>query len=642
MTMPAANQVSDGETTLIRNTGAETLTVQKSDASALATITAGAAVMLYVTDNATAAGTWGIVTYGTGSSSADAVSLAGYGLTAIGSVLNSAYPVETQSSSWTVGEYDRAKSFIYTGGTGTVTLPDATTMANNFFFLLRNAGTGTLIIDPNGSQTIDDVATMSFNPGESAIIVCNSSEWYTVGYGRSMIYQFTQLTKDVSAAGSFTLSDEESANKLLTFTGNPGSSVTIVVPTIVSIYYVNSDITTSQSIVVKTAAGAGASLAQGQRAIVFCDGVDVLAAQTAAVSGAIELEDGTASSPSLKFATDTDTGGYNIAPGFGISVGGTAIVKVTSNGLEVTQGYLQVPRATTPSQIADGGIVWDSDSDLLTVGTGAARKTMVDTDTAQTLTNKTITPAVLTLPSGTGSTTEGVVQWNTSTDSLIVGTGGSTRTMVDTLDVIAIAQGGTGQTAQTAAFDALAPTTAKGDLIAYNGTDNIRVSVGTDGYYLKADSVQPSGLTWGEIAAAEVTLTNSVTLQNKTYTNTNRVTYAAEYDAGTMTSVGTKTIVWSNGQKQYFTIDGTGAFLTTIVFDWTGCGVGHYQLRIVVADSFAYTLSWSTGTPGGTAWLGNSSAPALYTGGASRSTVFNFFYGAAGFICGSGNKVGTF
>jgi hypothetical protein len=267
---------------------------------------------------------------------------------------------------------------------------------------------------------------------------------------------------------------------------------------------------------------------------------------------------------------------------------------------------------------------------------------MVDTDTAQTLTNKTITPAVLTLPSGTGSTTEGVMQWNTSTDSLIIGTGGSTRTMVDTLDVIAIAQGGTGQTAQTAAFDALAPTTTKGDLIAYNGSDNIRVAVGTNGYFLKADSTQASGLIWGEVAAAEVTLTNSVTLQNKTYTNTNRITYVAEYDNGTVTDATPKTITWSNGQKQKVTLDGTGVFTAVINFNWASCGVGHYQLRVIVADSFSYAITWNTNTPGSTGWLGAASAPALYTGGANRSTIFNFFYGDSGFICGSGNKVGAF
>jgi hypothetical protein len=53
-------------------------------------------------------------------------------------------------------------------------------------------------------------------------------------------------------------------------------------------------------------------------------------------------------------------------------------------------GTFILPQATSPSQTAEGSAVWDSDSDLLTVGTGSGRKTLVDTDSAQTLTNKSI------------------------------------------------------------------------------------------------------------------------------------------------------------------------------------------------------------------------------------------------------------
>jgi hypothetical protein len=59
-----------------------------------------------------------------------------------------------------------------------------------------------------------------------------------------------------------------------------------------------------------------------------------------------------------------------------------------------------------------------------------------------------------------------------------------------------IANGGTGQTSQTPAFDALAPTTIKGDLIVHNGTDNIRVPVGTDTHVLTADSTLAAGVKW--------------------------------------------------------------------------------------------------------------------------------------------------
>lgn len=62
---------------------------------------------------------------------------------------------------------------------------------------------------------------------------------------------------------------------------------------------------------------------------------------------------------------------------------------------------------------------------------------------------------------------------------------------------IGIAKGGTGQTTQTAAFDALDPLTTKGDVLSHDGTNSVRVGVGSNGTCLKANSAQTAGLEWG-------------------------------------------------------------------------------------------------------------------------------------------------
>ena len=59
-----------------------------------------------------------------------------------------------------------------------------------------------------------------------------------------------------------------------------------------------------------------------------------------------------------------------------------------------------------------------------------------------------------------------------------------------------LANGGTGATTAIAAFDALAPTTTKGDLVVNDGSDNVRLAVGADNYVLTADSTQASGVKW--------------------------------------------------------------------------------------------------------------------------------------------------
>jgi hypothetical protein len=86
---------------------------------------------------------------------------------------------------------------------------------------------------------------------------------------------------------------------------------------------------------------------------------------------------------------------------------------------------------------------------------------------------------------------------------------------------VAIADGGTGQSTATAAFDALAPTTTAGDLIYHNGTDNIRLGIGTNGQVLKTnaggtapewDDETAGSADWGTIGG---TLADQTDLQDE-------------------------------------------------------------------------------------------------------------------------------
>mgnify|MGYP007071571988 CR=1 FL=1 len=73
---------------------------------------------------------------------------------------------------------------------------------------------------------------------------------------------------------------------------------------------------------------------------------------------------------------------------------------------------------------------------------------------------------------------------------------GSANVTPGVTGTLPIANGGTGQTTQTSAFDALSPATTKGDLIVHNGTNDVRLPVGLDNYVLMADSTQASGIKW--------------------------------------------------------------------------------------------------------------------------------------------------
>jgi hypothetical protein len=102
-------------------------------------------------------------------------------------------------------------------------------------------------------------------------------------------------------------------------------------------------------------------------------------------------------------------------------------------------------------------------------------------------------------------------------------------TSVNVSGTVAIANGGTGQTAKTAAFDALSPNTTKGDVSIHNGTNNVRVGIGSDGQVLVADSTQSAGVKWA--ASGGQGGLNLLTLDSS-YSSTNLDDSTAEASLG--------------------------------------------------------------------------------------------------------------
>jgi len=110
---------------------------------------------------------------------------------------------------------------------------------------------------------------------------------------------------------------------------------------------------------------------------------------------------------------------------------------------------------------------------------------LVTEDGAQALDNKTLNSPVLTTPA-LGTPASGVL---TSCTGLPLTTG--------VTGALPIVNGGTGQVAQDEAFDALAPTTTKGDVIVMGPSgDNVRLAVGTDTHVLTANAAATNGVEW--------------------------------------------------------------------------------------------------------------------------------------------------
>ena len=338
--MPPANQTSVGNDSLIRNVGANTFTVKTFDnVGTIITVAPGEAKYVYIKTNANEQGTWGNIAFGTGTSSADAATLAGAGLLASGSTLNQSHPVGSVIAGYTFLTTDRARAMIWSGGTTTATLPLAGTTGDNWFVLFKNNGTGTVTIGTTSGQDIDGTVSKAFAPGESAFIVSTGTQYVTVGYGVSTQFEFGVLTKPV-VSGTYTLTASEASNTIQIYTGTLTGNVTIIVPPVVNLYVVSNQTSAGAYTLTISTGAVGANTAtvpaSGQ-ATLICDATNILNANTTQAGGtAISLVNGSAASPSLNFGAETNTGIYRPGAGrFGISVLGNQIVDVDANGVDV-------------------------------------------------------------------------------------------------------------------------------------------------------------------------------------------------------------------------------------------------------------------------------------------------------------------
>lgn len=358
ITMPDARQVSNGQDVLFRNLGAFSFSIVSATGTAIATVAAGTAKYIYISDNSTEAGSWAVITFGTGTSAADASALAGMGLVADAGLLDVNHPVtEINGADHTIVAGDRAKVFAWIAGTNACNLPTCASVGSGFFFFLRNAGNGTITLTPSGSDTVNDAATLGLSPGDSCVVVCdgaNPGDWYTIGLGMSANFAFTNLVKNVAGAVDVVLTSGEAANKLITFTGALTGNINVIFPNTVSPYFVYNNTSGVFTLTCKTAAGTGVAIGQSTRDIITNDATNISAAITNTVTSTV-FNLGSAGAPSITFIGRTTDGFYSSAVGgVGVTSGGTQRANFSASGLQVTPGVVGAPSLSFLGQLTDG------------------------------------------------------------------------------------------------------------------------------------------------------------------------------------------------------------------------------------------------------------------------------------------------
>jgi hypothetical protein len=162
----------------------------------------------------------------------------------------------------------------------------------------------------------------------------------------------------------------ESRAAILELSGSPGAAATVICPDETKIYVVRNGVSGGFAATIKTAAGTGVTIPNGKVAAVYCDGTNVRAATE--FFSSVDIDGGTIDGTTIG-ATSASTG---------------AFTTLASSSTTVLNG------TTIP-----------------------ASKTLVDTDSAQTLTNKTLTSPTIT---GTGTAAFGNLSY---TGTLTGGTG---------------------------------------------------------------------------------------------------------------------------------------------------------------------------------------------------------------------------
>ena len=302
--IPDARQVSTGIQSVFVNVGANSFDLLDAAGGTIQSVGSGEAWVIYLTDNTTIAGTWRTFQLGATVGVANAAALAGLGLKAIGPTLNQrAFPIVTPFTPVSITEGERAAAVIFTGGTGVVNLPNPATVGSDWFFLLRNAGSGNLTVTtPSGN--IDNASTLVMAPTESAIVLTDGLDFFTVGYGRPQINVFDFVAIDVSGTGDFSLSGENLNRIAYRLTGVLSGNRNIVVPSLIQQYWIDNQTTGNFNLFVKTSSQTpGVQVAQNETFILYCNGPDVIDADS--LPQATETLRGGAE---LATQSETDTG----------------------------------------------------------------------------------------------------------------------------------------------------------------------------------------------------------------------------------------------------------------------------------------------------------------------------------------------
>ena len=317
ISLPPGSQGAVGTDVLFRNLGSNPFVVEDYSGDQSVTINPGAARYFYLVDNSTTDGVWHNFAYGVGTSSADAASLVGAGLTNVAGKLATTNSIVEVSAPFTLYDSSRALTYLWSGGLDSITLPTVSSLSAGWYIMIRNNGSGTLTINAPGVAEINGESSITLNPADSGIIVVdkNGGNFYTVGVAPQTGVSFTAATYDVDSVIGNTLNLVSYAPTIQTYVALAGArtqNLNVVLPAITQLYVFSNSTNNSNYNVTFQVSGSSQSPIQfstGTVAIVLSDGAN-LYILTQVGQGYYFADNGIESAPSYSFINDTSSGMY--------------------------------------------------------------------------------------------------------------------------------------------------------------------------------------------------------------------------------------------------------------------------------------------------------------------------------------------
>jgi len=417
------------------------------------------------------------------------------------------------------------QNWAITGSGGqTIKLPDATTLPNGATFTFNNnQSSGTIVIQNNSSTT---VATVQSGAYITVVLLSNSTAAGSWDYHNSPPSNASWSTNTLNWAGSYT-NGTWNGNVIGLGYGGTNANLTAVAGGIVysgaSAFAISAAGTAGQ---VLTSNGTGApTWSSPTSGITISDDTTTATALyplfSTATSGVVSTE--YTSSTKLKYTPSTGTFAATVFSGSGASL--TNIPNGALTNSSITVGSTAISLGSSATTIAGltsvtsttfvGALTGNATNvtGVVALANGGSGQT-----TAQTAMNTfagAVTSAYYLRGNGTNVVMSAIQaadvptlnQNTTGTAANITATSNSTLTTLSALSLpgsqisgnisgnaanvtgtVAIANGGTGQTTASAAFNALSPITTTGDLIIGNGTNSAtRLGIGTSGYVLTSN-----------------------------------------------------------------------------------------------------------------------------------------------------------